>query len=360
MDFIKAIVTPPRPAAEDPAPARFSQNLLVGSAQHAFSVDNLAAAGVTAVLNLAPKACADVTAKYQARGIAYLALDAEDQPGYSLLELHLEAGMRFLHEVRAADGLALVHCFAGVNRSAALAIAFIVLSEGEPLDKVATRCFALRPWILTNATFREELCELAEKRGLGPQGTATGGTTIEAEAAEAAEDGVEDDAEVGMDVDAAPPASDGTASTTTTWYQLDDAPLGDGAFATVYRCVVPSSKHAVAAKVVSRKAKWVWIGGRSVRSGRAYESLKTERDALVQVGRHPRVVAMEGWVEEEERALLLLELACAPTRPPATNCTACRAQVRRLTRRIPCECVCVCLSGRAGTLRHLWRPSPTA
>ena len=242
------------------------------------------------MLNLAPQACADVSAKYAGHGIEYLGLDAEDQPGYSLLELHMETASAFLEKVRAADGLALVHCFAGVNRSAALAIAFIVLTEREPLEAAVKRCFALRPWILTNATFREELCSFAEKRGLGQQPASSSG-----EAAATSDE-------------AAAPAAD-EAAAPTTWYQLDEEPIGDGAFAVVYRCVVPSSKTAVAAKVVSKKARWVWIGGKSVRAARAYESLLNERAALTQLGKHPRCVGLEGWVEETDRALLLLELA---------------------------------------------------
>ena len=97
-DYIKSIVTPPRPPSHDAAPARFSPTLYVGNAQHAFAIDDLKAAGVSAVLNMAPSACADSSARYAAQGIAYLALDAEDQPGYSLLELHLKAAMAFNRE----------------------------------------------------------------------------------------------------------------------------------------------------------------------------------------------------------------------------------------------------------------------
>ena len=114
-DWLRPLVTPARPTADDPAPARFSPHLLVGSAQHALGVDALLALGVTAVLNLAPRACVDVSERYAANSLEYVEIDAEDEPGYGLLDLHLEAATAFLSRVRAADGLALVHCFAGVK-----------------------------------------------------------------------------------------------------------------------------------------------------------------------------------------------------------------------------------------------------
>ena len=311
-DWLRPLVTPARPTADDPAPARFSPHLLVGSAQHALGVDALLALGVTAVLNLAPRACVDVSERYAANSLEYVEIDAEDEPGYGLLDLHLEAATAFLSRVRAADGLALVHCFAGVkyahtasltpstrpasrphhpsrharrfvcshSRSAAVAIAFTMLAHREPLALVVERCFAARPFILTNASFREQLCALATAHGLdgtsnGRSGPAGAEGEAEGEAEEAA-------------------------------YELGD-PLGDGAFAVIYTCTRNGCE--LAAKVVSRKPKWIWIGGRSTKSTRAYDALLNERAALDALGPHPRVVRMEGWVEEAERAILLLEIA---------------------------------------------------
>ena len=113
VDYLRPIVTPCTPALEDPSPARFTvrtdqHTVLVGSAQHALAVDMLVSRGVTAVLNLAPAACADCSSQYRGHNIDYLALDAEDQPGYNLLELHLESATEFLTRVRAANGTVLV------------------------------------------------------------------------------------------------------------------------------------------------------------------------------------------------------------------------------------------------------------
>ena len=304
-DWLERLVTPAKPNPEDPAPARFGHNIFVGCAQHAHNVDLLKELGVTAVLNLAPKACADNESRYEDQGISYCALDAEDAPGYSLFDLHLEPAAAFLEGVRTTDGLALVHCFAGVNRSAAIAIAFLMLSEKEQLEVIVKRCFAQRPWILTNASFRTQLCKLAGQHGLVPA-SQNGGAAVP---------NVNHrrsfywyDPPTGAPSDEPAAATGAASSSDALSYSLEE-PLQSGAFATVYRCTLRERSTIVAAKVVSRKAKYTWIGGKSVKSDRAYTSALNELAALRQVGPHPRVVGLEGWVEEAEQGLLFLELA---------------------------------------------------
>ena len=66
----------------------------------------------------------------------------------------------------ARPGGTLVHCVAGRNRSATLAIAAVMLHERRPLAVVARRCFQRRPFILTNRSFRAQLVALADVHGL--------------------------------------------------------------------------------------------------------------------------------------------------------------------------------------------------
>ncbi len=290
---LKALVTPPRFSVEDEHPGIFAPSILVGSARHAFGVDRLLAKGVTAVLNLAPKACADMSSRYAESGIEYLALDAEDEEGFALVDRYLEAACSFLTAVDARGGVALVHCFAGVNRSAAIAIAYLMLSQQRPLEQVVQQCFTSRPFILTNASFRAQLVALALRRGLlldAPAPSASG------HAAAASE----------------PPP--GLASSTAP-LELGEV-LGEGAFASVYRCRLPDAigrpAHEVAAKVVSTTKAWIWVSGKRVPAVRALDSLRAEATALRQLHErgacHPRIVEYLGFVSESARALLLLEL----------------------------------------------------
>ncbi|EOD18167.1 hypothetical protein EMIHUDRAFT_196275 [Emiliania huxleyi CCMP1516] len=245
---LERIVTPPRHRIEDDEPAAFAEHVLCGAAQHAFAVDRLVERGVTAVVNCAPAGAHDCRAMYAARGIAYLALDGcEDIAGYDLWQ-HLDAVLAFVEaETSGArrSGRVLVHCFAGSNRSASFAIAALLVTTREPLEPLVARCFALRPFILKNKTFRRR-AERRERRR--------------------------------------------------------------GAFATCYACCVQGSAAPLAAKVVVR-GRWVWIGGRSVPGDVAVESLRREARALRRVGEHAHVVELRGLRSEPEREVLLMSLA---------------------------------------------------
>ena len=102
--------------------------------------------------------------RYEAEGIAYAEADAEDFEDYPLLECHLQTAAEFV--LASRPGGALIHCFAGVNRSAALAIAVVMVREKLPLLRVVSDAFAARPFILSNESFRRQLVRLAAEHGL--------------------------------------------------------------------------------------------------------------------------------------------------------------------------------------------------
>ena len=185
---IDEVLGEPEWAAKDEAPARIAPDLLLGAAAHAADVAQLQALGVTAVLNLAPQSCDDPVGSYAAREIGYTALEADDFSDYPLLELHLEQARELYAEVAAAGGTLLVHCFAGVNRSAAIAVALLMLTRRTPLVPTLTSVAALRPFVLTNRSFRRQLAELPRREGLlggegGGGGGGGGGRSVGAEEA---------------------------------------------------------------------------------------------------------------------------------------------------------------------------------
>ena len=169
LQRLEAIVKDPKWRADE-QPAAFTESIFVGSARHAEDLSTLRSLGVTAVLNLAPGACDDPEDLFEDNGIAYLELDAEDFVGYPLFEMHLEAATAFVeqHATSNSGGKVLIHCFAGVNRSAAIAVAIIMLSGRKPLYEVVQACFERRPFILSNASFRQQLVQLAAENDLLP------------------------------------------------------------------------------------------------------------------------------------------------------------------------------------------------
>ena len=165
LAMVQSLANQPVPSS-DPSPGLVGEGLYVGNKFHAADVDLLVALGVTAVLNCAPSMCDDPVAEYEARGWSYAAVDAQDQSSYPLLDQHLPAAREFLSAALDKEGVVFIHCFQGVNRSAALATAFLVEREAAPLLEVAARCFAARPIILRNGGFCKQLVVFAAASGL--------------------------------------------------------------------------------------------------------------------------------------------------------------------------------------------------
>mmetsp|Transcript_12784 Transcript_12784/g.32703 ORF Transcript_12784/g.32703 Transcript_12784/m.32703 type:complete len:242 (+) Transcript_12784:71-796(+) len=147
--------------------------LYVGSGAHAGDLATLERFGIKGVLNLAPSVCKDPVAAYQARGIAYLELDARDDRSFPLLGTFLEPASSFINGVHADGGGVLCHCMAGVNRSATIAVAHLMIRDRRELLALFAECSASRPSILQNPSFQLQLCVLAHRHGLLTSGSAS-------------------------------------------------------------------------------------------------------------------------------------------------------------------------------------------
>ena len=97
---------------------------------------------------------------------SYMEIDADDIPGYPILMLHYRQARSFFDEARSAGGRALVHCELGVNRSATLAVAYLVESEQVPLTQAVRQVRIERPNVLLNDGFRRQLVRFAAERQL--------------------------------------------------------------------------------------------------------------------------------------------------------------------------------------------------
>lgn len=167
LEALRRLVAQPAPGA-DPKPARFADSLLVGSRHHALDVDNLLNLGVTAVLNCAPSGVRMLPCDaYEAKGIQYRSTNVRrDDCNYRILHTadgvcseHLQVAKAFYDEVAESGGRVLFFCVAGQNRSATLAVAVLMLC-GHPLDELLAHCATVRPFILENKGFQQQIVEL--------------------------------------------------------------------------------------------------------------------------------------------------------------------------------------------------------
>lgn len=143
-----------------------SSAIFVGSGAHASNLRMLKSLGIRAVLNCAPMVCADPVEKYATEDISYLALDAHDDRTFPLLKECLPAASEFIERAHSEKRDVLVHCMAGVNRSATLVVAHLLLRDKPCLFTLFEQCVAARPSILQNPSFQLQLCSLAQRHGL--------------------------------------------------------------------------------------------------------------------------------------------------------------------------------------------------
>ena len=152
----------------DYPPCKVTERIWLGSMWDANDVDWLRRTGITHVVNCAQPNDRFERVTAQAAGIrGVLVLDAEDAPDYPILHLHSNAVKTFMNHVLAEpDTKVLIHCMAGVNRSAALVLAYMSYHEDLEVRRskflhIYEHVLKQRPIILINDSFYEQLVQWA-------------------------------------------------------------------------------------------------------------------------------------------------------------------------------------------------------
>eukprot|EP00568_Trieres_chinensis_P005327 CAMPEP_0183307294 /NCGR_PEP_ID=MMETSP0160_2-20130417/17245_1 /TAXON_ID=2839 ORGANISM="Odontella Sinensis, Strain Grunow 1884" /NCGR_SAMPLE_ID=MMETSP0160_2 /ASSEMBLY_ACC=CAM_ASM_000250 /LENGTH=149 /DNA_ID=CAMNT_0025470849 /DNA_START=244 /DNA_END=693 /DNA_ORIENTATION=+ len=114
-----------------------------------------------------PHQLEDLASKLTAVGIPHKYSPGEDDEEYDMIGEHWSSCREFLLEARNKGGKVVVHCAAGMNRSAVIACAAHMILEREPVLDVVHNCVdKRRGFVLSNRSFRRQLCLLAAAEGL--------------------------------------------------------------------------------------------------------------------------------------------------------------------------------------------------
>jgi Dual specificity phosphatase, catalytic domain len=171
-------------------PVHIHANVYLGNASSASHLGTLQRLNVRRVLNMAgPYALKRSTIRmYEVLGIEYRGIAARDQPDYPLLERDWSDAHAFLHPRRDddaqqdaagtgssgsnndhydTDAATLVHCMAGLNRSALVVAADYMVTCRVPVLEVVRHIRRQRGnAALSNAYFQEQLVALARHSNL--------------------------------------------------------------------------------------------------------------------------------------------------------------------------------------------------
>lgn len=149
-------------------PARLLNHVWLGSQRNAESLRLLRKIGATHVLNCAgykgPRENPDAN-PYEGLNIEYKEIKADDEDSYDITQ-HFREAFNYLDRVHRLGGVCLVHCALGINRSAAICVAYLMMHETMPLLQAASFIKQRRRVMLSNAGFRRQLVRWGRMKGL--------------------------------------------------------------------------------------------------------------------------------------------------------------------------------------------------
>ncbi len=159
-----------------PQPAKILPWLFLGDLDDALNMTTLGNLDITAVLSLCPeyhnkhdvlKFCkehhhSDMPGLLKANKIELQSLEAEDDKSgnYDIVREVWPQAVRHISRWSNSNQKVLVNCYGGVNRSAAIVVAWLISMERLSLCDAIHRCTAVRGTVLTNFMYRLQLLRL--------------------------------------------------------------------------------------------------------------------------------------------------------------------------------------------------------
>jgi atypical dual specificity phosphatase len=150
----------------DDTPSLICERLFLGSAPDARNLDKLQHHRIKYVLNMTGSTsyAADFFAASGHPHVTLLALDAHDEDGYDI-SAHFPMTLDFIHKsLQAGDGAVLVHCAAGVSRSATIVAAYLMVAYQIGAAEATLRVHQARACVCPNLGFLRQLLRFERMR----------------------------------------------------------------------------------------------------------------------------------------------------------------------------------------------------
>ncbi|XP_034398565.1 dual specificity protein phosphatase 2 [Cyclopterus lumpus] len=141
------------PAYDQGGPVELLPFLFLGSAVHSSRRETLAAAGITAVLNVS-----STCPNFYEGDFQYLRLTVEDSLAADIRACFSTA-IAFIDSVKQSGGRVLVHCQAGISRSATICLAYLMHTQRVKLDEAFDFVKRRRQVISPNLAFMGQLLQ---------------------------------------------------------------------------------------------------------------------------------------------------------------------------------------------------------
>ena len=133
------------------------EGLYLGDLMAASSKDMLHKFGITHILTVAKGHPPQFAASFTYKVIPVLDLPSAN------LKKRFDEGIEFIKMATAAGGKVLVHCFAGVSRSATMVLAYLMQEHGLSYHASMKLVKSKRPFISPNDGFRTQLIKFGKE-----------------------------------------------------------------------------------------------------------------------------------------------------------------------------------------------------
>lgn len=153
VDPEPAITNRRTPAYDQDGPVELLPFLFLGSAIHSSRRDALAAAGITAVLNVS-----STCPNFYEGELQYLRLTVEDTLAADI-KACFSTAIAFIDSVKQSGGRVLVHCQAGISRSATICLAYLMHTQRVRLEEAFDFVKQRRHVISPNLAFMGQLLQ---------------------------------------------------------------------------------------------------------------------------------------------------------------------------------------------------------
>ena len=148
-------------------PTELLPYLYIGNLDDAYNLGMLSELGITHVLDCASPEGSRTLMTNCGYSTVYrrMRINADDDLQYQIIE-DFETAIRFIEDAHKSEGKILVHCIQGINRSAAVCIAYLLHRDGGHLcDIVKDVQIKRQRAILSNPSFRRQLQQYAQNIG---------------------------------------------------------------------------------------------------------------------------------------------------------------------------------------------------
>jgi len=139
------------PEYDQGVPVNIDDDLYLGSAAHASQLELLERLGITALLNVSPNCKNHWPDKFE-----YRTIPVEDNSTADI-KAHFNQAIAFINHIKSKNGKILVHCKAGVSRSATLCLAYLISNRKMNLDEAYNEIKQKRRVISPNFNFMGQL-----------------------------------------------------------------------------------------------------------------------------------------------------------------------------------------------------------